>query len=120
MGRRTWDSLGRPLPGRENIVVTRSRTPDAPGARVAPSLEAALALCAPAPVAFVIGGGELYAAALRYAEVLILTEIQRDFEGDARFPPLDRAEWREAERVARATSDGMRYDFVRYERLGQQ
>ena len=120
MGRRTWDSLGKPLPGRENIVVTRRRTLDAPGASVAASLEAALALCSRAPVAFVIGGGELYAAALRYADVLQLTEIRRDFEGDARFPPLDRAAWREAERVAQATAEGMRYDFVRYERLGRE
>lgn len=116
MGRRTWDSLGKPLPGRENIVVTRRRTLDAPGASVAASLEAALALCSRAPVAFVIGGGELYAAGLRYAEVLVLTEIQRDFEGDARFPALDRAAWREAERVRHTTAQGMRYDFVRYER----
>ena len=63
-----------------------------------------------------IGGGELYAAALRYADVLVLTEIQRDFEGDARFPPWDRAVWREAQRDAHVSAQGMRYDFVRYER----
>jgi dihydrofolate reductase len=116
MGRRTWDSLGKPLPGRENIVVTRDRAFGAPGASVAASLEAALALCADSPVAFVIGGGELYAAALPCADVVTLTEIQRDFEGDARFPEFDRAAWRECERIGRSTSDGMRYDFVRYER----
>jgi len=116
MGRRTWDSLGKPLPGRENIVVTRDRAFDAPGASVAASLEAALALCADSPVAFVIGGGELYAAALPCADVLTLTEIQHDFEGDARFPEFDRAAWRESERIARSTINGMRYDFVRYER----
>ena len=120
MGRRTWDSLGKPLPGRENIVVTRSPTLHVPGASIAASLEAALALCSRATVAFVIGGGELYAAALRYADVLALTEIQRDFEGDARFPALDRAAWREAERVPHATAEGMRYDFVRYERLRRE
>src|SRR3989337_2870163 len=64
MGRRTWESLGGPLRGRENIVVTRSRGYDAPGAHVPASLDAALALCTGEPVAFVIGGGELYAAAL--------------------------------------------------------
>ena len=116
MGRRTWDSLAKPLPGRENIVVTRERAFDAPGASVATSLETALALCADSPLAFVIGGGELYAAALACADVLLLTEIQRDFEGDARFPEFDRAAWRESERIARSTTDGMRYDFVRYER----
>lgn len=120
MGRRTWDSLGKPLPGRENIVVTRSRTLEVPGASTAASLEAALALCSRSALAFVIGGGELYTAALRYAEVLVLTEIQRDFEGDARFPALDRALWHEAERVPHATAQGMRYDFVRYERRRQE
>jgi len=117
MGRRTWDSLGKPLPGRENIVVTRNPALEAPGASVAVSLEAALASCAGATDVFVIGGGELYAAALRYADVLALTEIQRDFEGDARFPELDREEWFESERVARSSAGGLRYDFVRYERL---
>jgi len=116
MGRRTWDSLGKPLPGRDNIVVTRSQGFDAPGASVAASLEAALALCADSPLAFVIGGGELYAAALACADVLMLTEIQRDYEGDARFPEFDRAAWRERERSAHSTVDGMGYDFVRYER----
>jgi len=120
MGRRTWESLGRALPGRQNIVVTRSRALEAPGASVAASLEAALALCSRVPLAFVIGGGELYAASLRYADVLVLTEIQRDFEGDARFPPLDRSGWREAERDPHATAAGLRYDFVRYERLRQE
>ena len=116
MGRRTWQSLGKPLPGRENIVVTRDRAFSAPGASVAASLEAALALCADSPRVFVIGGGELYAAALGCADVLVLTEIQRDFEGDARFPEFDRAAWRECERIARSAADGMRFDFVRYER----
>ncbi len=116
MGRRTWDSLGKPLPGRDNIVVSRRRALDAPGASVADSLEAALALCVDSPVAFVIGGGELYAAALACADVLMLTEIQRDFEGNARFPELDRAAWRETERIANSTANGMRYDYVRYER----
>ena len=67
MGRKTWESLGRPLPGRENIVVTRSAGYDAPGASVAASLEAALALCAGEAVVFVIGGSALYAAALPLA-----------------------------------------------------
>ena len=116
MGRRTWDSLGKPLPGRDNVVVTRKQGFAAPGASVASSLEAELALYAHSPVVFVIGGGELYAAALAHAEVLLLTEIQRDYEGDARFPDLDRSAWRESERVARSTADGLRYDFVRYER----
>jgi dihydrofolate reductase len=117
MGRKTWESLGRrPLPGRENIVVTRSPGFEAPGAHVAASLEAALALCAGEPVAFVIGGGELYAAALPLADGLVLTEIARDYAGDARFPDFDRSAWRETQRRPGAASDGLRFDFVLYER----
>jgi dihydrofolate reductase len=118
MGRRTWESLGRPLPGRDNIVVTRSRDYEAPGASVASSLGAALALCADAPVAFVIGGADLYAEALASADVLVLTEIQHAFDGDTRFPEFDRNDWREVERQPHTAEGGLRFDFVRYERAG--
>src|SRR3970040_2404281 len=100
MGRRTWESLGKPLPGRENIVISRRTGYEAPGASVAASLEAAIALCAGEPVAFVIGGAEIYAAALPLADGLVLTEIQEDYEGDTRFPDWDRAAWRETQRKA--------------------
>ena len=116
MGRRTWESLGKALHGRENIVVTRNPDYEAPGASIASSLVAALALCANAPSAFVIGGGELYTEALECADVLLLTEIQRAFEGDARFPEFDRHEWREVDRRPHTTAGGLRFDFVRYER----
>jgi len=116
MGRRTWESLGKPLRGRENIVVTRTPNYAAPGARIAHSLEAALALCTAARTAFVIGGGELYAAALPRAEGLFLTEIQRDYEGDTRFPEYDRGAWRESRRQPHRTADGLRFDFVLYEK----
>jgi dihydrofolate reductase len=116
MGRKTWESLGKALPGRENIVVSRAPGYDAPGASVAASLEGALALCAGEPVAFVIGGGELYAEALGLADGLVLTEIQRDFAGDARFPDYDRAAWRETQRKPQTAADGLRFDFVLYEK----
>lgn len=116
MGRRTWESLGKPLPGRENIVVTRSPGYEAPGAHVAASLDAALAFCAGECVVFVIGGGELYAAALPLAHGLVLTEIHRDFEGDTRFPDVDRTAWRETQRKPHAGTGGLRFDFVLYER----
>jgi len=117
MGRKTWETLAlRPLPGRENIVVTRSPGFDAPGAHVASSLDAALAFCAGEPVAFVIGGGELYEAALPLADGLALTEIGRDYAGDAHFPPFDRAAWRETQRKPQTGEDGLRFDFVLYER----
>jgi dihydrofolate reductase len=116
MGRKTWESLGRPLPGRENIVVTRTTGYDAPGASVAASLEAALALCAGEAVVFVIGGSELYAAALPVADGLVLTEIHRDYKGDTRFPEFDRKAWRETQRKPQSGADGLRFDFVLYEK----
>ncbi|OGA27768.1 MAG: hypothetical protein A3F77_03870 [Betaproteobacteria bacterium RIFCSPLOWO2_12_FULL_67_28] len=116
MGRKTWDSIGRPLPGRRNIVVTRQAGYSAPGASVAPSLPAALALCADQAIAFVIGGSELYRAALPLADALLLTEIQRDYAGDTRFPEFDRRQWQETDRQAQVAADGTRFDFVRYVR----
>ena len=116
MGRRTWESIGQPLRGRENIVVTRRRDYAAPGASIASSLEAALALCAGARLAFVIGGSELYAAALRCADGLVLTEIHREFQGDTRFPEYDRRAWRETQREQHTAANGMRFDFVLYEK----
>lgn len=115
MGRRTWESLGKPLPARDNIVVTRRPGFAAPGAAVASSLEAALALCAAEPVAFIIGGRDLFAESLPLAAGLILTEIHRDFPGDVRFPEYDRARWRETQREAHTAADGMGFDFVLYE-----
>ncbi len=92
MGRKTWESLPerfRPLPGRTNIVVTRDAAYDAASAEVAASLEDALARASRAPggeEVFVIGGGELYAAALPYADRLYLTLVDDDTEGDTHFP----------------------------------
>lgn len=116
MGRRTWESLKRPLPQRENIVVTRTPGYEAPGAAVATSLEGALALCAGEPVAFVIGGTRLFEEALPIAEGLVLTEIHRDYEGDTFFPAWDRSQWRESQREAHTAADGTRFDLVLYER----
>lgn len=116
MGRRTWESLKGPLPGRENIVVTRTPGYEAPGAAVATSLESALALCAGERVAFVIGGSRLFAESLPIADGLVITEIHKDFAGDTWFPPYDRSRWRESQREAHTAADGTRFDFVRYER----
>ncbi|MBV8032867.1 MAG: dihydrofolate reductase [Betaproteobacteria bacterium] len=116
MGRKTWESLGgRPLPGRENIVVTRTAGYEAAGAAVAGSLDAAIALCAGEPVAFVIGGEALFKEALPIAAGLVLTEIQRAYGGDVRFPDYDRSKWREVQREPHTAADGMRFDFVLYQ-----
>jgi dihydrofolate reductase len=116
MGRKTWESLnGRPLPGRDNIVVTRTAGYEAPGAAVASSLDAALALCAGEGVVFVIGGEQLFAESLPAAAGLVLTEIHRDYEGDVSFPKYDRSRWRESQRELHTAADGTKFDFVLYE-----
>jgi dihydrofolate reductase len=116
MGRRTWESLKGPLPQRENIVVTRTPGYAAPGAAVANSLGAALAMCIGEPVVFVIGGTQLFEESLPIAAGMVLTEIQRDYEGDTSFPAWDRAQWRESQREAHTAPDGTRFDFVLYEK----
>ena len=98
MGRKTWQSIGRPLPGRRNIVVTRDTSFVAPGAEVVASFDAALAAAADAVEVFVIGGAQLYAAALPRADRLLITEIDHDFAGDTVFPAADAVHWREAAR----------------------
>jgi dihydrofolate reductase len=118
MGRKTFASLGRPLPGRDNIVVTRSADFSAPGCHVVPSLEAALAAAGRASEVFVIGGAEIYARAMPLASRLQLTEVDVSIDGDAYFPDFDRSAWREVSREPGSTAgpDSLRYDFVTYER----
>jgi len=116
MGRRTRESIGRPLPGRRNIVVTRERAATWEGCVVAHSLDEALALANDAPEAFVIGGAELYAQALPRAARLYLTLIDADYAGDAWFPEFDAAAWREVARESGVSADGLGYAFVDYER----
>ena len=116
MGRKTWESLPprfRPLPGRRNIVITRQPHWSAEGAHRAASLEAALALCADAPLAWVIGDGEIYTQALPLAHVLEVTEIEREFEGDV-FAPRLGPEWQESRRERHHSSAGFDYSFVTY------
>ncbi|HQR57478.1 MAG TPA: dihydrofolate reductase [Burkholderiaceae bacterium] len=116
MGRKTWESIGRPLPGRRSIVVTRNPGFDAPGAVVVSSLDAALAACAGATEAFVIGGAELYRLALPRADRLLITEIDFDFDGDTTFPAPDPAHWREAARDHHAPTVERPFavDYVEY------
>jgi dihydrofolate reductase len=121
MGRRTWDGLPprfRPLPGRRNLVLTRQPGWQAEGAEVVASLEQALALCAGAERLCVIGGAQVWALALPIADELILTEIDRDFEGDTAFPEWDRRAFVEAsrERLRPAPPNDFEIDFVTYRR----
>jgi dihydrofolate reductase len=118
MGRKTWESLPakfRPLPGRRNIVVTRNDSFLAEGAAVSASLPDAIA-AANGDEAFVIGGAELYKAALPLADRLQLTEIDATYEGDTWFPVIDMAQWRETARDSHSDEAGLGYAFVTYQR----
>lgn len=118
MGRKTHESIGRPLPGRRNIVVSRDTTRRYDGCDVVTSLEAALAL-EPAKEAFLIGGAQLYRDAVGRADKMIVTEIDADFEGDTRFPAPDPAHWREVARETHraAAPNDFAFAFVTYERI---
>jgi dihydrofolate reductase len=120
MGRKTWQSIGRPLPGRRNIVVTRDPSFRAEGAETAGSLDAALALAASAPLVHVIGGAELYALAMPIADELQLTEIDAQFPADTFFPAWDRNRFAETAREPRETAEGLRYAFVTYKKVAEK
>ena len=116
MGRKTWDSLGRPLPGRKNIVITRDASRVIEGADCVTSLEAALALVRDADQAFIIGGAQIYQQALAVADSVIATEVQANIEGDAFFAPLDDSLWIETSRTPQAPENGLAYDLVEFQR----
>lgn len=117
MGRRTWESIGRPLPGRRNIIVTRNGGFSADGCDTAASIDAALAICAGTTgEVFIIGGAQIYAQALPLAQRLYLTEIQAEFPGDARFPHFERDAWEEKSRESHRSEAGLDFDFVIYDR----
>ncbi|MGE8686339.1 MAG: dihydrofolate reductase [Achromobacter sp.] len=116
MGRKTWDSLGRPLPGRSNIVISRNPGFAAEGATVVPTLQAAIDACGGVDEAFVIGGAQIYAQALPLARRVLATEVRADVEGDAFFPLLPSFQWKETAREPQPAENGYDYDFVTYER----
>lgn len=116
MGRKTWDSIGRALPGRRNIVVTRNAAWHAEGAERAGSLQAALEMAGDAPKVFVIGGAQLYAQALPLADEMVLTEIDAEFDADAFFPPWDRASFAAQSSDWQTSEQGHRYRWVTYRR----
>ena len=116
MGRKTWDSIGRPLPGRRNIVITRNPQWHADGAERASSLTSALDLARNESKVFVIGGGEIYAQALPLADELVLTEIDADFDADTFFPAWDRAQFSAEASEPETSENGHRYRWVIYRR----
>ncbi len=98
MGRKTYESIGRPLPGRQNIVITRNRNFRAEGCLVVHSLQEALAAVPDAEEVFIIGGASLYREALPLADRIYLTLVDAEVEGDTVFPELDASEWQEVRR----------------------
>ena len=118
MGRRTHESIGRPLPGRLNLVLSSNPRFLAPGCVALPSLEAALAACAEVPEVMIVGGAALYAAALPLAGRIFLTEVAADAKGDVHFPAFERREWREVARETYPADEKNEFacDFVVLER----
>lgn len=133
MGRKTYDSIGRPLPGRVTVVVTRNQelkiaslpqpqgNVPPTGCAVTHSLGEAIEACANDPEIFIAGGAELYAQALPLANMLYITELQHDVEGDAFFPELDPDAWQEIAREKRiqAEPEKLEYHFVIYRRRNE-
>lgn len=117
MGRRTWESIGKPLPGRRNIVLTRDPAWRAEGAEPAASLAAALERVADSPKVFVIGGSQVYREALPRADELLLTEIDAEFDADTFFPEWDRGDFLEAGREPQHSDQGFDYSFASYRRV---
>ena len=117
MGRNTWESLGRPLPGRPNLVISRNPHYQATGASVYATLDAALAASSTADKVCIIGGEELFRHTLDIADEIIATEIHAHMEGDTYFPALDPAVWQEVERKPQPEENGLSFDFVVYRRL---
>lgn len=119
MGRKTYDSVGKPLPNRRNVVITRQHGLVIQGADVVHSLDEALALCATVAEVFIVGGAEIYRQALPIVSRVYLTRVHADVDGDSFFPALDEREW-----ILRATEThpiderhAHGYTFMRYERV---
>ncbi|QGZ42841.1 dihydrofolate reductase [Pseudoduganella flava] len=115
MGRKTFDSIGKPLPNRRSIVITRDPAWRHEGVDVVHSLADAVALVGGAP-AFVIGGAQVFGEALDVVDRLIVTEIHEAFDCDTFLAPIDPAVWRETERTAHQSASGLAFDIVTYQR----
>ena len=115
MGRKTYESLGRLLPGRTTVIVTRNKDFKVEGALIAHSLQAALVLVAGDAEPFVIGGAELYIEGLKYATKLYITEVKAEFAGDAFFPNISNA-WKEISCESHISEHGLAFEYVQYEK----
>jgi dihydrofolate reductase len=116
MGRKTYESLGRLLPGRATVIVTRNKHYQVEGALVAHSLADAIHLCKNDDEVFIIGGAELYIDGLKLANQLYVTEIDLGVEGDAFFPVFNAMQWKEIQREAHKSEKGLTFSYVIYQR----
>ncbi|MDT4289356.1 dihydrofolate reductase [Methylomonas sp. MO1] len=119
MGRKTFEAIGRPLPGRENIIVSRDPSYQQPACQVFTDIDSVLQRYADSPELFVIGGATLYEAMLSYADYLYLTEIHKTFAGDTFFPEIDASQWREVARddVKNDQAVDFSYSFLKLEHI---
>lgn len=111
MGRATWESIGRALPGRRNVVITRQAGYEAAGCDVVASIDAALDLVADEAEVMIIGGGKIYEQTLPMADRIYLTRVHASVDGDTFFPELDDAEWQEVDRETYPAGEGREHAF---------
>ena len=120
MGRKTYESIGRPLPGRTTIIITRNVDYSAEGCLVASSIEEAVEMAKNEEKGEIIiaGGAEIYKLGMNHADTMYVTEVEANFEGDTYFPPIDKKVWKEAGRVKNKADERNKYDydFVHYKR----
>jgi len=119
MGRKTYESIGRPLPGRTTVVVSRERNLKIEGCTVVDSLPAALTACENDAQLFIVGGADIYAQTIQLAETLFITEVQKEVAGDAWFAEFDRSAWQEVSREIhhQEIPEPLEFHFVEYQRL---
>jgi len=117
MGRKTYDSVGKPFPNRRNIVITRQNI-EIPGCEVVASVDEALALCTDEPEVFIVGGAEIYKLAMPKTNRIYLTIVHQNFDADAFFPEIDITEWTETERERHEVDEkhAIPYSFITLDR----
>ncbi|AEV33919.1 dihydrofolate reductase [Owenweeksia hongkongensis DSM 17368] len=119
MGRKTYQSMGKPLPGRTNIVITRQKDFKADGCILVNNIEEGIQKAEGDSQPFIIGGGEIYKQALKYAQTMELTEVNGEFDGDTFFPTFDEKQWKEVSRTHHPVDEKHKYsfDFIQYSKL---
>lgn len=117
MGRKTFDSIGKPLPGRDNIILTRNRSREFPGCLRMHSLQEAIDYCKGQKKVFVIGGGDIFKAAMSVTDTIIVTALERDVDGDVYFSEIDPEQFKVTERTE--YNEEEIYTIIRYERMGR-